>query len=132
MDYNELLKKAKSKIPATSETSERLVIPKPVVSHSGRQTIIENFHEICKTIRREDKHLAKFLFKELAAPGSIKEGALVLQGKFHYTVLEKRIAEYLKDFVHCKECGKADTNLVKTDRLYTIKCESCGAKKTVK
>ncbi|MBI5347666.1 MAG: translation initiation factor IF-2 subunit beta [Candidatus Aenigmarchaeota archaeon] len=132
MEYEELLKMAKSRIPKGSETTERFSIPKPVVVQSGKQTIVQNFNEICKTMRRDAKHVSKFLFKELAVPGSMKDGSLVLQGKFRKDIIEKRIDEYAKNFLYCLECGKADTNLQKTDRMYTLKCESCGAKKTLK
>ncbi len=131
MDYMEMLKKARSKIPQSART-ERISIPRPAVIQSGRQTIVQNFQEICKTIRRDPKHVAKFLFKELAVPGSIRENTIMLQGKFSQNVIEKRMDDYVKDFVLCRECGKIDTNLEKTGSAYTLKCESCGAKKTMK
>jgi translation initiation factor 2 subunit 2 len=127
-EYESLLKKAKSEVPKTAESSERFEVPKADV-FTARQTSIKNFSDICKTLRREPKHLAKFLFKELAVPGSMKNNELVLQGKIYKNVVDQRIEEYTKEFVLCKECGKPDTSMQRSDRITTIKCEACGARK---
>ena len=132
MDYNQLLKRAKKKLPDVKKEVRRFEIPEISVEYLGRQTILKNFSEVAKKIRREPKHIAKFLFKELASPGSIRGGELLLQTKIPGAMIKKRINEYIKEFVICGECGKPDTKIFKSDRVYFIKCESCGAKKTVR
>lgn len=130
--YEELLKLAKEKLPKTYEGIDRFQIPQANVAVIGRQTFIKNFSEIAKALRRNPQHVAKFLFKELAAPGSIKGDELLLQGKVSPVIIRQRIEEYTKEFVICQECGKPDTNLVKSDRLFALKCEACGAKKAMR
>ena len=128
MDYSKLLKKAKQELPDLKSGGERFEIPKAVVQ-TGKQTFIKNFSEIAKTLRRDPKHISKFLFKELAVPGSIRNGELMLQGKIYSSLVNQRIEEYVKEFVFCHECGKADTVIEKSDRMLIIRCEACGAKK---
>ena len=130
-DYQELLKRAKSSLPQTQETV-RWEVPRANVQVTGKRTAIKNFMDIAKAVRRDPQHLAKFLFKELAVPGSLESGQLVLQGKFNSEFVSKRIEDYVKEFVLCSECGKPDTQLHRQDRLWTMKCEACGAKKPVR
>ena len=128
--YEELLKKAKKNVPQAKETT-RFEIPRAVVQQTGRQTFIKNFFDIAKTLRRDPSHLAKFLFKELAVPGNLGN-EFVLQGKFSTDIVNKRIEDYVKEFVLCGECGKPDTNMYKEGRAFFLKCEACGARRSVK
>lgn len=130
MNYEELLKKARQGLPVRSES--RFEIPQAVVVAGKKQTTIRNFLEIARTLRREPQGMAKYLFKELAVPGSIKGGELLLQSKLSSSLVNQRIREYVKDFVICKECGKPDTAVQKMDNYTFIKCEACGAKRPVK
>ncbi len=129
-NYLEMLKRAKQLLPKGEET-KRFEIPRVVIQNQGRQTFVKNFNEIAKAMRREPQHFAKFLFKELAVPGSLGQD-LSLQGKFSMDFISKKIDSYAREFVFCEECGKPDTSLIKIDRFYTIKCEACGAKKPVR
>ena len=128
--YLELLRRAKSSLPA-SKTAERWEMPRAVVQVSGKRTTVRNFSEIAKALRRDPQHIAKYLFKELAVPGSAGE-TLELQGKFNSEQINRRLEDYVKEFVLCSECGKPDTQLIKQDRLWFLKCEACGAKRPVR
>ncbi|KHO48054.1 MAG: translation initiation factor 2 subunit 2 [archaeon GW2011_AR5] len=130
MEYEEMLKKAVKNLPVRTET--RFEIPTASVQTGKRQTVLRNFAEIVKTIRRTPQELAKYLFKELAVPGDIRGSELVLQAKVPPSLVNQRIKEYVRDFVICKECGKPDTSLQKLDSYTFIKCEACGAKRPVK
>ena len=129
-DYQKLLRRAKDKLPQ-SEEQARFEIPKAVVSAIGKQTAIKNMQEIAKAMRRDPKHIAKFLFKELAVPGSLGN-ELVLQGKFSSDIINKRIEDYTKEFVICNECKKYDTIIEKKDKILVLKCEACGARRSTK
>ncbi len=130
MNYKELLRKAKSLIPKAEEKS-RLTVPEAEIIVIGKQTIIRNFMKIAQTIRRDAKHFAKFLFKELAIPGSIQDQRLILNGIVSVEMIKKRIDDYIKKYVLCEECKKLDTILLKEGNMYIKKCESCGAKKPI-
>ena len=130
MNYEEMLKKAVKNLPARSES--RFETPVAIVQTGKRQTIIKNFGDIVKVIRRTPQETAKYLFKELAVPGDVKGNELVLQAKVPPSLVNQRIKEYVRDFVLCKECGKPDTALQKIDSYTFIKCEACGAKRPVR
>jgi len=129
MRYEELLKKAKEGLPKTETT--RFEIP-PLEIVCGKQTSIRNFVEVVKMLRREPKDVAKYLFKQLAIPGEIRGKELLLQGKISPHLIEQRFKDYLNIYVFCSECKKPDTTLTKSDNIITIKCEACGARKTMK
>ena len=127
MNYEELLKRAMKNVP--TKTESRFEIPKAVIQVEKRQTIIKNFTEIAKKLRREIGKISKFLFKELAVPGSMRGNELILQAKVQPSLINQRIKEYAQEFVICKECGKPDTSMQKIDNYMFIKCEACGAKR---
>lgn len=102
-----------------------------ITIQAGKQTIIKNFSEITRKLRRDAKHMAKFLFKTLAVPGTMKENELWLQGKITESILNQRVEEYTKTFVLCHSCGKPDTTIQKNDRYLSMKCEACGAKSSL-
>ncbi|MBI2578241.1 MAG: translation initiation factor IF-2 subunit beta [Candidatus Aenigmarchaeota archaeon] len=128
MDYKELLKKARANLPV-KKGDARFEMPRASVLITGRLTTVKNFSDLAKILRRDAKHVSKYLFKELAVPGDIKGGELVLQGKFSSSVINGKIENYAEEFVYCHECGKPDTVVVKTDRIEQIKCEACGARR---
>ena len=128
-NYLKLLRNAKKGVP--THTSERFEVPRANVV-PGRQTSVKNFSDIAKVLRRDGKHIAKFLFKELAVPGSIRGNELYLQGRINQTLIDQRINEYVREFVTCNECGKPDTGLQRTDKVDIMKCEACGARRSVR
>lgn len=130
--YEEMLKEAREKIPEEISKKERLEIPEPQIIIQGNRTFITNFLEVANTIRRDPKHLSKFLFRELAKAGHIDGNRLILQGKVQRILIEKKINTYMKEFVFCRECGKPDTHIEKGDRMYFLKCEACGAKQVIR
>lgn len=130
--YKEMLKEAEKKISKDTTKTHRLEIPSPKVIIQGNRTFITNFTDIINSIRRDPKHLAKFLFRELAKPGHVDGNRLILQGKVIRSLVEKKIEDYIKEFVYCKECNRPDTNLVKEDRIVFMKCEACGAKQVIR
>ena len=129
MNYEEMLKRAVKNLPTRTES--RFEVPVASISVGKKQTSIKNFSDIVKVVRREPGDVAKYLFKELAVPGSVKGSELILQAKVPTALINQRIKEYVKDFVICKECGKPDTVLQKVNNYTFIKCEACGAKRPV-
>jgi translation initiation factor 2 subunit 2 len=114
-DYQELLKRARANISV--QETKRFEMPVASSSVVGRQTAVRNFFDVAKNLRREPKHLAKYLSKELAVPGEIRGAELFLQGKFPSSMINKRVEDYAKEFVLCHECGKPDTVMQTSDRF---------------
>jgi translation initiation factor 2 subunit 2 len=130
-EYIQLLKKARASLPEQVFEKSRFEIPKIDSFAEGNRTIITNWRDIAKQIRR-DEHFAKLLAKELATSYTEEGGRLVFAGKFPKDSLTKQLAEYVKVYVICRECKKPDTKLVKDGRMLIMVCEACGARHSVK
>ena len=132
MTYEDLLEKAYEKLPKMKEQEERFEIPKVEAVIEGNRTIFRNFIPVAQALRREPRHLLKYLTKELAAPGNIDGQRAIFQSKLFTKIIQTKINNYVRDYVICKECERPDTKLEKEDRLAFMKCEACGAKSGVK
>ena len=130
--YEEMLKRARSKLPETALTSERFEIPKVTGRLQGNRTIISNFTAIANLFRREPEHLLKYLQRELATPAEIDGPRLVLGRKLTPALINSKVEQYAKTFVLCPQCGKSDTEIKKEDKVLMMRCTVCGAKSTVK
>lgn len=128
MDYKEMLDHVYG-VVKKGEVEERIQIVQPAISVLGTKTIISNFDKFCASIRRDPHQVAKFLTRELAAAASIDNGRLMLQTKS--PLVRDKIDKYMKGFVYCSECKRPDTIVKREDRFFVIKCEACGAKRTI-
>lgn len=128
LDYLKLLERAKKECEEQVTSVSRFKMPKAVVEYQGRKTIIRNFKEIADTFKRDKKHLAKFLFRELATPGFELSNSLVLTSRVSATMIQTKLEKYAKEYVFCRLCNQPDTRIVKERRVSFIKCEACGAK----
>ena len=131
-DYQKLLKTAQEKIPKRADTTDRFKVPEALCEAHGSKTLVKNFTDITNALRRDASHLSKYLFKELATPGTIVGSVLTLQASTSSEMLQKKIEDYIKEFVYCKVCGEPDTKIIKEDRITFMKCEACGAKSPVR
>lgn|SRR3989338_11258553 len=132
LDYAELLKKAKEKLPSLSQETARFEMPKARGHVQGNRTVISNFFQIVSVLRRSKEHFLKFLLKELATPGEIRGELLVFGTKVTSDRINDKIKKYVEDYVLCKACGKPDTKLEKEGDFLYLVCQACGAKKLVK
>lgn len=132
MGYEQLLKKAKESMPEVKSSSERFEIPKVNGHLQGNKTIINNFAAIAKILGRGQEKLLKYLQRELATPAVLDGQRLVLGRKITSVFINKKIEQFAKDFVLCKECGKPDTKLEKEDRVLFVRCTACGARHPVR
>ena len=130
--YEELLKNAMEKLPKERGTGERFEMPVVQVETSGTQTVVKNFSEITQKLRRDAKHMLKFLSKELAAQGNIDGARAVFNTKLSQKQIQTKLESYVKEFVICKVCGRPDTRIIKESRIDQMRCDACGARSAVK
>lgn len=130
--YEEMLKRARSKLPETALKSERFEIPKVTGHIQGHKTVISNFAAIVSLFRREPGHLLKYLQRELATPAAIDGPRLVLGRKLTPALINSKVEQYAKAFVLCPQCGKPDTEIKKEGKVLMMKCTACGAKNPIK
>jgi|SRR3989338_5413832 len=132
MDYEQLLERARQKLPETAAGNSRFEVPKVRGHIQGNKTIISNFSQIANDIGRPIEHFLKYILKELATPGEIKPTALIIGTKISASRINEKIEQYVREFVLCPECKKPDTKLIKEDKITYLKCTACGAKHTIK
>ena len=133
MDYKTLLKKAREKIPKASLEKARFEFPKIKGHIQGNKTMLTNFLQIADKLNRDPKKMLKFLLKELATPGDVKNsGTVILGRKISSGAINEKISLYTEKFVFCKECGKPDTDIIIEENINFLKCNACGAKTSIK
>lgn len=128
MNYEDMLKEAREKLPEPSKNTERFEVPKVRGQIEGNKTIISNFYQIAETLRRPAPHLLKYVQKELATPGIFRKQAVIFGSKISASKINEKINAYANEFVICKECGKPDTKMTKEGDIYYLKCQACGAR----
>ncbi|MEM4605798.1 MAG: translation initiation factor IF-2 subunit beta [Candidatus Pacearchaeota archaeon] len=128
MEYEKLLEKAYSCIDKKESICDRFEIKKPEILIEGKKTIITNFSEIADCLRRDQEHLAKFLYKNLASFGEIAGDRLILTRKISKNMIQQKILLYVEQFVKCKYCGKPDTEISEKEGETFLKCIACGNK----
>jgi len=127
-----MLERAYTLLPKKALTKERFEMPEFESHIQGSKTVIKNFQSALKIIKRDEKHLLKYLTKELAVPITNNSGKLIVNGKFRSIQLNSVLKNYLDQYVLCSECKKPDTKLVETHGVKIIKCDACGATHPVK
>lgn len=132
MNYVELLKKAREKLPEAAFAKQRFEIPKVKGHLQGNVTVISNFKQIANDLRRPPEHLLKYVLKELAAPGDLKSKGLLIGTKVSASKINEKIRQYAHEYVLCPDCGKPDTTILKEGDFAYIKCAACGSKHPVK
>lgn len=129
--YDALLTRAISKTPSFESSGERFVVPKLKTFIEGRTTVWENFDEVREVLNRDADHFVKYLLREMGTAGKVEGSRLVLQGRFPSETITALVNGYVDEFVRCAECGRPDTKLVKYDRVLTLKCDACGAQRSI-
>jgi len=131
-DYKTLLKRVRENPSVkTKEVEERFTVPRADVFYEGRTTIIRNFEKVLAALNRESDHLLKFLLGELGTAGERDGPRVVFQGKIAAQQIQDKIQDYVDIYVLCQECNRPDTHLVKKDRMVFLRCDACGAFRSI-
>ncbi|MEB3786582.1 MAG: translation initiation factor IF-2 subunit beta [Desulfurococcales archaeon] len=133
-NYDALLNRLYSKVPAKKHGHERFEMPKVEVIHMGSQTIIRNFREISDKLRRNPEILSRYFLKELATAGNYdpESGILKVNIRVSSKSLNLLLEKFVKSYVICPTCGRPDTILIKKGKTWILVCEACGAEQPVK
>jgi len=127
MEYEKMLTRLYSSLPERTASKERFELPKLESNVQGKKTIIKNFSQALKSVKRDEKHFYKYLTKETATAAILEAGKLTMTGKFYPDQINKLFENYLKEYVLCHECGKPDTNIMEQSGIKLLKCTACGA-----
>lgn len=132
--YDELLARAQSTLEKTAHksTQDRLEIPEPQVIWVGNKTILRNYSEYPKLMRRDPDRLLMYLAKELATAASLDADRAIFIGRKDKTSFVQLFQRYMQDNVTCPVCGSPDTHIVTESRLHFRVCEACGARSSAR
>ncbi len=131
-DYETMLKELYANLPEKEKVESRFEIPKVTLFYEGNKTILPNFLALAERLRRKKEHLMKFLSKELASPCYLDGERLIIQRKVLPMLINKKIEEYVKDYVLCPICKRPDTKILDEGGIKMMVCEACGARNPVR
>ncbi len=132
LDYRKLLKKVQENTSTKEFVEDRFKLPKAEIFYEGNTTLIKNFDKISDAINRDPDHVLKFLLGGLGTSGEIHSGRVVFQGKIPAKQIQDKLKDYIDTYVMCSECNRPDTHLVKQGRTTLVRCDACGAFRSVK
>lgn len=127
-DYQALLQRAREQVPPEVYERPRFTIPKVSAFIQGPRTVIRNFKEITDTLRRDSRHLIRFLARELATAGELRGRQAIFNGRFNPRALEELVQRYTKEYVLCPICNGPDTDMKREERLLVLVCSGCGGR----
>ena len=85
-------------------------------------------------MNRNTEHVSAYLLAELGTSGSLdSQSRLVIKGRFLPKSFETVLRRYVNEYVLCPGCKSVDTLLDRdsTTRLMHLRCQQCGASRTV-
>ena len=132
MGYEELLQRARARLPEAVFEKARFEIPNARGHLEGNKTVVSNFPQIAASLRRPVDHLLKFLLKELATPGEMRRSLLVLGTKVGSARINQKLRQYAEEFVFCRACGKPDTDIKAEGDFSVFGCHVCGNRTQLK
>jgi translation initiation factor 2 subunit 2 len=132
-DYEKLLKRIQDKISEKkSDSGERFEIPVPDVMWEGQRTILRNFTDFAKRMRRDPEKLLQYLSKEFATPAERSGEKAIFVGRREPHDFISLLQIYVKDYLECPTCKSPDTKIERQNRISFLVCEACGAKSSLK
>lgn len=130
-DYLKLLSRARSLGATPQQSQGRFVVPTIEGFVEGNNTVVSNFGDILKKIRREPEVVLPWMLRELGRPGELDNGRLTLRGNVPKATLERVLNDFVNTQVLCSECSAPDTHIEKQGRIHVLRCEACGAHRPI-
>jgi translation initiation factor 2 subunit 2 len=131
-DYEALLKRARDQIPPEVFDQPRFRVPRVDSFIQGSRTVVRNFKDLTDTLRRNPKHLLRYLSHELATAGELRSPQAIFNGRFYPRMLDELMEKYTEEYVVCPVCQRPDTEMRREDRLLVLVCSACGGRTPLK
>ena len=131
-DYESLLKRIEKNISKDAKDTQRFELPTVEITWEGKKTILRNFGDFPKALRRNTNIILQYLSKEFAVPAERVGEKAIFVGKRDPDDFTRLFKIYLKDYVECPTCTSPDTKVERENRISFLICEACGAKSTIK
>eukprot|EP00242_Pyramimonas_sp_CCMP2087_P003794 CAMPEP_0198212666 /NCGR_PEP_ID=MMETSP1445-20131203/27092_1 /TAXON_ID=36898 /ORGANISM="Pyramimonas sp., Strain CCMP2087" /LENGTH=280 /DNA_ID=CAMNT_0043887171 /DNA_START=159 /DNA_END=1001 /DNA_ORIENTATION=- len=114
------------------EKQKTILKPPQVLREGTKKTVFVNFMELCKAMHRQPEHVMGYLHAELGTSGSLDgQQRLIMKGRFTPKVFEGILRRYVNEYVICNMCKSTDTLLSREQRLFILRCQPCGASRSV-
>lgn len=108
------------------------IVPPQIMREGSKKTAFANITDLCRRMRRPVEHVTQFLLTELGTTASSDANQrLLIRGRYQQLQIENVLRRYIVEYVTCKTCHSPDTILSKENRLFFMKCESCGSTRSV-
>ena len=132
LQYINLVNEAYSVLSKENKNKEKKKIPLDVKREAGSKTSI-NIAELAEVLNRNQDHLMNFIFESLTTNGSVNMGGrLTIKGNYSRNQIQEVLKLFIEKFVACKSCEKAEnTEIVKENRIYFLKCNNCNSKRSI-
>ena len=132
-DYEKLLKRIQDNVSTKkSDAVERFEIPTPNVMWEGQRTILRNFMDFPKILRRDPDKVLQYLAKEFATPAERSGEQAMFVGRREPHDFVNLFEIYIRDYLECPTCKSPDTRIERENRISFLVCEACGAKSSLK
>ncbi len=130
MSYEELLRRLREGLKKVKRVpkTQRIELPRPDVIWVGNRTILRNFIDYPKLLRRDPDKMLMYMAKKLATLATRDGERAIFVGRKDIQSIEAVINKYIRDAVVCPACGSWDTKLERVKRMTFIVCEACGAR----
>lgn len=130
-DYLKLLQRARSLGATPQSSGQRFQFPTIEGFIEGNNTVVSNFGDILKRVRREPDVVLPWMLRELGRPGDFDGTRLTLRGNVAKSVLDRVLTDFITTQVLCSECSAPDTHIEKQGRIHLLRCEACGAHRPI-
>lgn len=135
LDYQSMLKHIYTNLMRKRDTSgsEITVVSEPIVQLAGtKKTLVMNLDEICSQYHRAPDHVVAFLSFELKTLGAVDtDGKLMFKARISLPQIKNAFKRYQSEYVQCFGCKSLHTLLSKDARMHYVRCEDCGAFRSV-
>tara|TARA_B100001758_G_scaffold88593_1_gene75447 strand:+ start:501 stop:968 length:468 start_codon:yes stop_codon:yes gene_type:complete len=131
-DYEDLLDRARERIPEGISQRSRWTMPEPEILIEGSQTILRNFSDVVDAMDRDANHVYQYLLNELGTSGTREQSRIMLKGRVPPKRIKEKLVSYVKTYILCNQCRAPDTRFIKEDRTTLLKCQACGATRPVR
>lgn len=132
-EYEKLLKRIQDKISEKKTGGDqRFELPAPDVMWEGQRTVLRNFMDFPKVLRRDADKVLQYLSKEFATPAERSGEKAIFVGRREPQDFVNLFQIYIKDYLECPTCKSPDTKIERQNRISFLVCEACGAKSSLK
>ena len=132
MNYDDLLKRAKSQLESINVEHERFTIPELENQIQGKKTLLKNAGLVVKELKRDILHFMKFFIKETGLPATTDNSKIILNGIINSFKVSQIYKRYIEEFLLCKQCNKPETRIISEKGVVILKCDACGAMNPVR